>query len=151
MITGIFLLVVFLADRHYIGIATVVNLICIGYIAEFTQLLLARLPVTQELWMRLLLLAAGIVMNSLAASVYFVADMGVSAYDAWALLLSVHTKLSFRGCRIVTDVICVLIGIFCKTTIGIGTLLTALMMGPIIQLFNERISKPLLYGRKTNN
>jgi uncharacterized membrane protein YczE len=30
--------------------------------------------------------------------------------------------------------------------VGIGTVLTAFCMGPIIQFFNEKISTPLRYG-----
>jgi uncharacterized protein len=148
IVTGIFLLAVYLIDKHFIGIATVINLVCIGYTAELTQRVLSEFAVTQMLWMRILLLAAGIVINSLAASIYFAADMGVSAYDAIALMISARLKLPLRSCRIATDFLCVMLGFLCKTTIGVGTLFTALCMGPMIQWFNEHFTRPLLYGSK---
>jgi uncharacterized membrane protein YczE len=49
--------------------------------------------------------------------------------------------------RIATDFICVLTGGLLGATVGIGTVLTAFCMGPIIQFFNENVSMPLRYGK----
>ena len=49
--------------------------------------------------------------------------------------------------RIATDFICVLTGGLLGATVGVGTVLTAFCMGPIIQFFNEKISEPMRYGK----
>ena len=33
-------------------------------------------------------------------------------------------------------------------SVGIGTIITAFFMGPLIELFNKTVARPFLYGRK---
>ena len=85
----------------------------------------------------------------MGTSLYFVADLGVSSYDAVALTISEKCKrISFQYCRITTDILCVVIGFVFHVTVGIGTVITAFMMGPVIQWFNVHLSEPIRYGRK---
>ena len=147
-VTGAFLLLVFFIDRHYIGIATIFNLFGIGFIAEITMNLITPMFQGGQLWVRVVMLLFGLVLLCFGSSLYFTADLGVSAYDAIALILSKKTPVSFRFCRIGTDLICVLIGFVCKATIGVGTVITAFFMGPIIQWFVEHVAQPILNGKK---
>ena len=78
------------------------------------------------------------------ASLYFTADLGVSAYDAISKIMSDNRVAQFRFCRIITDMICVVIGFVLRASIGIGTIITALFMGPLIQWFNVNFSESLL-------
>lgn len=85
----------------------------------------------------------------MGTSLYFVADLGVSSYDAVALTISEKCKrIPFQYCRIITDILCVVIGFVFHVTVGIGTVITAFMMGPVIQWFNVHLSEPIRYGRK---
>ncbi|WP_202621506.1 YczE/YyaS/YitT family protein [Anaerocolumna sedimenticola] len=149
MVTGICLVLVFFIDKHYIGIATIFNLFGVGFVGQITMDLLALIFHNEPLWVRVLLLLFGLILLCFGASLYFTADLGVSAYDAMALILSKKTPITFRICRISTDVICVIIGFIFKATIGIGTLLTAFFMGPVIQWFIEHVAVPMLNGKKT--
>lgn len=147
-VTGGFLLVVLLIDRHYIGIATIFNLFGIGYIAEETMYLLSPYCQDLQLWIRIAMLLFALILLCFGSSLYFTADLGVSAYDAMALILSKKTPISFRFCRIGTDLICVIVGFVLKATIGVGTVITAFSMGPIIQWFIEHVAKPILGGKR---
>ena len=69
-------------------------------------------------------------------------------YDAIPIVISNRSKKPFRFCRIGCDLICVTIGTVCGLLPGLGTLVTAFFMGPLIELFNNKFSRPLLYGRK---
>ncbi len=147
-VTGVFLLFVFLVDRHYIGIATIFNLFGVGLMGQLTMNLLAVCFRDEPLWVRFILLLTGLVLLCFGASLYFTADLGVSAYDAVALILAKKTPVSFRICRIGTDVVCVIIGLIFNATLGIGTILTAFFMGPVIQWFKEYVAEPILLGKK---
>ena len=84
------------------------------------------------------------------------ADLGVSTYDAVAIEMSAKWKWGkFKYIRIITDLVCVVIGCVLfvvagnsigkiPTIAGVGTIITAFFMGPLIDLFNEKIAKPLL-------
>ena len=148
IITGALLIAVFFINRHYIGIATIFNLLGTGIAADFMYNLLDRCLPNPSLVTRFAILAIGVLVTCFSSSLYFTADLGVSAYDAVALTAAHKYKLAaFRVCRISTDLICVIMGFFCHVTIGIGTVITALLMGPIIQWYNTHVSEPLLYGK----
>lgn len=147
IVTGTLLLIVLLVDRHFIHIATIFNLFGCGVVADLTMNLMKSYYVPQSMLERIICLIVSICILCFASSLYFVADLGVSGYDAMALILTKKTPLSFRVCRIGTDLICVLVGFLCGAVVGIGTLVTAFFMGPIIQWFNTHVAIPMLYGK----
>lgn len=146
-------------DRHNIGIATFMNLFLLGYITDFTYSFLQTVIVAPSLPVRLVCLAVGVVTICIASALYMTADMGVSTYDAVAIVLSGKWKIaSFKYCRIATDLVCVIAGclIFLAaggefgqipTIAGIGTVITAFFMGPLIEFFNVKLARPLLKGK----
>lgn len=148
-----------IADRHYIGLATFINLTLLGYVAQYTLELLQYLFPALSLGGKVLMMIVGIILSCFAASLYFVADLGVSTYDAIALIITGTWKIGkFKYVRIITDFSCVAIGTvlyFIATKgfggitaiVGIGTIITAFFMGPLIDVFSEKISKPMLYGK----
>lgn len=144
IITGAFLILVFFIDKHYIGIATIFNLFGVGMVGQSTFNLLTHFFQEPTLWVRVILLLIGLVLLCFGSSLYFTADLGVSAYDAIALILDKKTPIPFRFCRIGTDIICVAIGFIFDATIGIGTVLTAFFMGPVIQWFVDHVARPFL-------
>ena len=147
ILNGILLVFMFFFNRRMIGLGTIINLFLLGYVVEYTDVLLDRIFPSPSVFLRVLLMILALVLASLAASLYFVADMGVSAYDWIALTISGKKGWAFRLVRITTDFICVLIGGLLGATVGAGTVLTAFCMGPVIQFFNEKVSTPLRYGK----
>lgn len=148
IIIGALLILVFFLQRHYIGIATVINLFGIGFMADFTRWIFENLFTTPSLSFRIALLVINVIILSFAASLYFVADLGVSSYDALALMAANEYKVAaFRVCRVTTDLFCVTVGFIFAADIGIGTVITAFFMGPIVQFFNENFSEPLLKSK----
>ena len=147
ILNGILLAFMFFFNRRMIGLGTIINLFLLGYVVEYTDLILGRVFPSPSVLLRIVLMIFALVLSSLAASLYFVAEMGVSAYDWIALTISDKKRWAFRIVRIATDFICVLTGGLLGATVGIGTVLTAFCMGPIIQFFNENVSMPLRYGK----
>ena len=147
-------------DRSKIGLATLINLFLLGYIAEFSQGCMAAVMPTPSLPARFALLVAAIVIMCLASAFYFTADLGVSTYDAVALIWSERQRrIPFFACRVITDLICVLCGTaLCAAAgysmnriaeeVNIGTIITAFFMGPLIELFNVRVARPFLTGKR---
>ncbi|MBQ2028813.1 MAG: hypothetical protein II481_05150 [Clostridia bacterium] len=150
LINAVLLVIDLFLDRHYIGISTFINLFLLGYVAEFTEGMLANMLGETGLAVRLLLLVVGIVLTCIAAALYYTADLGVSTYDAIPLYLADRKYkvsghiLPFRVIRIACDLLCVLIGFLLGWMPGVGTIITALFMGPLITFFRKRLSDPLL-------
>ena len=144
----ILLAAMFFMDRAEIGLGTFINLFLLGYVAEFSGWVWDTLFPHPGLALKCVFLVAGVLLVSLAAALYFTADLGVSTYDVIALYLDAHTRFQFQYLRITTDVICVVIGFSLHATVGIGTVITAFFMGPVIAFFRRHVSEPLRYGEK---
>ena len=146
-------------DRHYIGIATFINLFLLGYITQFTYEFLQTVIVEPALWVRVLCLIVGVVIICFGSAFYMTADLGVSTYDAVALIIVNTWKLGkFQYVRIITDVVCVLLGVALFllsgggmngiiAIAGVGTIITAFFMGPLIEFFNVHCARPVLNGK----
>lgn len=156
LINAALLAVDFFLDRRYIGISTFINLFLVGYAAEFSENTLARIFGDTGIPGRIALLAVGIVAGCAAAALYYTADLGVSTYDAIPLYLADRKPrlfgrvLPFRVIRILCDLVCVAAGFALGFMPGIGTIITALFMGPLITFFRRTLSDPLL-RRKAGN
>lgn len=149
-----------MADRRYVGLATIINLSLLGYIAQYTQEFLMTVMPDLSLWGRGVMLAAAVVIMCFASAFYFTADLGVSPYDAVALVITKTWKIGeFRYCRIISDLVCVTAGIGLyllsgqsisglKAVVGVGTIVTAFFMGPLIEFFNVHAARPFLEGGK---
>ena len=144
----IMLIFVFFVDRHKIGLGTFINIFLLGYVVEFSSWLFESWIPDPTLGLRIMFLIIGIVVLCFGASLYYISDLGVSTYDAVALVLSEKKVARFQYCRIGSDIICTLVGYLLGATVGIGTLITAFFMGPLIAVFNRRISVPLRYGKQ---
>jgi len=153
---AVMLLFALIFDRHYIGIATFINLFLLGYITQFTYEFLQTVIVDPSIFVRILCLVIGVVIICFGSAFYMTADLGVSTYDAVALIIvNTWKKGKFQYVRIITDLVCVILGsvLFLlsggafseiPTIVGIGTIITAFFMGPLIEFFNIHITRPIL-------
>lgn len=145
----------FFVDRHYVGLASIITLTIQGYIIDFSKEILFSLFPDAMLGVRAVCFAIGIVLLCFATAIYFVADLGVSAYDAISLIITnTWKKGKFRYNRILTDCVCVVLGsvtyllaggTFAGLTavVGIGTIITAFCMGPLVDFFQTKVVAPI--------
>ena len=145
-----------IVDRHNIGLATFINLFLLGYIVDWSYAFFQGLFPDPTMIGRFGLLAVGVVIICFSSALYMTADLGVSTYDAVAIVMAGKWKVAkFKYCRIMTDLVCVLVGcgLFLlgggavkdiPTIAGIGTIITAFFMGPLIEFFNVTVARPML-------
>lgn len=164
VLIGILLVAVFFVSKHLIGIATILNLTLIGFLTDGCMFLLDRFVTVSAFWHQFALLIASLSILCVASSLYITADLGVSSYDAMALIIFEKTSVQFRWSRIITDFSCVLLSLACtaftlrgggaeilslwdflsRARIGIAMIITALCMGPVTQLCCRYIAIPIL-------
>lgn len=144
LINLVLLVAVYFMDKHYIGIATFINLFLMGYIIDFSEHTLMRLIPNPSMAVRIVYIIIAIVVMCVGSSLYFTADLGVSTYDSIALHLADRKIAPFRFIRITTDLICVGLGFAMGYVPGVGTIITALFMGPLISYFNRTLAEPML-------
>ena len=161
IVNAVLLLFSLVFNRHNIGIATFINLFLLGYITQFTYGFLQTILPNPSMLVRVICLVTGVVIICFGSAFYMTADLGVSTYDAVALIISkTWKKGKFQYVRIITDLICVVLGVglfmlaggkasAVPTIAGIGTIITAFFMGPLIEFFNVHIARPFLAGKKS--
>ena len=159
IMNGAILVLVFFTIRHCIGAGTIVNMVGVGYMADFICWLFQEaLKVEMVLPLRIGALVIGCLFAGLGVSLYMVAEMGIAPYDSVALIIEKWTqgKIPFQYARVVSDVTVVIIGVvFCllsggelRLIIGIGTICNALFNGPLIQFCKVHVAHPIMDGRK---
>ncbi len=154
IVNVLLLLFSFFTDKKYIGLATFINLFLLGYVIEFSHSYLLQLFPDISMLGRVIFLLIGLIILCIASAFYIVADMGVSTYDAISLIIANSWKLiEFKYCRIISDLICVVFGaVFMllsgknfwdlSAIIGVGTIITAFFMGPLISFFIKHLANP---------
>ncbi len=157
---AVLLLFSLIFDRHFIGIATFINLFLLGYITQFTYDFLQTIFVNPSIVTRIICLVVGVVIICFGSAFYMTADLGVSTYDAVALIISgTWKKGKFQYVRIITDLVCVALGVglfllaggsvsMIPTIAGVGTIITAFFMGPLIEFFNVHVARPILKDKE---
>lgn len=148
IINLIMLIFIFMIDRKKIGLGTFINIFLLGYVVQLSSWLLETWIPNPTIGIKIMFLIVGIVIMCFGSSLYYIGDLGVSTYDAVALILSEKKVARFQYCRIGSDLICTLVGYLLGATVGIGTVVTAFFMGPIIAVFNRKVSIPLRYGKE---
>ncbi len=148
MIVNLLMLIgIFFMDKTKIGLGTVINIFLLGYVVQFSSWLFNVLIPAPSLIIRSVALIIGILVICFGSALYFTGDLGVSTYDAVALIMTEKKVAKFQYCRIGTDLVCTLTGFLLGATVGIGTLVTAFFMGPIIAFFNRTVAIPFRYGK----
>ncbi len=143
----VMLVAIFFIDRTKIGLGTMINIFLLGYVVQYSSWFFDMLIPDPTIFIRSLALGVGILVISFGAAIYFTGDMGVSTYDAVALVMAEKKIAKFQYCRIGTDLICTVIGFMLGATVGVGTLVTAFFMGPIIAFFRRTVAEPFRYGK----
>jgi uncharacterized membrane protein YczE len=131
ILTGAAVLLLWIPLRQMPGLGTISNVICIGLAADASM---ALIPELDSLPVRIAFLVSGIVMNAIATSMYIGAGFGPGPRDG--LMTGIHARLgwSIRSVRTSIEVSVLLIGCVLGGTFGVGTVLYALTIGPLIQL-----------------
>ncbi|MDD3369930.1 MAG: hypothetical protein PHP50_13800 [Lachnospiraceae bacterium] len=133
-----------LLGRKYIGLGTFVNWFGVGTIASlFVNYISAQWEISQSFGIRFMIMLVGILVLSLASSMYQTADMGIAPYDALSLILTDRMPIPYFWCRIFTDSICAVVAFLFGGIVGFGTLVCAVGLGPFISFFNKNVSEKL--------
>lgn len=132
-----------------LGFGTIWNMAGVGFLIDFfTKIFYFYFETAGGMFARSCFFGMGIVGVCLGVSLYVTPSLGSAPYDALGMQMHETSKLSYKVCRIATDIFCVAVALFFGGKVGIGTLITALGTGALVQFFNEHVSEPFLNGRK---
>jgi len=139
-VVGAAVLLLWIPLRQRPGLGTISNVLVIGVAMDGT---LALVPEVHALTVRVPLMAAAIVLNGAATGLYIAADFGPGPRDGLMTGLHRLTGRSIRLMRTTVEVAVVATGFALGGTIGVGTVLYAVAIGPLAQFFLRAFAVPV--------
>lgn len=128
---GALVLLLWIPLRQKPGLGTISNVIVLGLAADAA---LALMPPIESLVARGFLLFAAILVNAMATGMYIGAGFGSGPRDGLMTGINARTGWSVRSVRTSIELTVLLAGWLMGGTFGVGTVLYALAIGPLIQL-----------------
>jgi uncharacterized membrane protein YczE len=131
-VTGVAVLLLWIPLRQRPGVGTVANVVVIAVAVDVA---LAVLPQPAALAPRVALMVGGVVLNGVASAAYIGARLGPGPRDGLMTGLAARTGWSLRLVRTGLEVAVLGTGWVLGGTVGVGTALYALTIGPLTQAF----------------
>ena len=131
--------------RQRPGIGTVANVIVVGFVADAA---LAVLAPPQWLPVRVAMLLLAIVLNAVATGLYVGAGLGPGPRDGLMTGLAARGH-SIRVMRTAIELSVLTLGWLLGGTVGIGTLLFAVTIGPLVHHLLPKLTLPAPAGTPT--
>ncbi|MFF3734458.1 YitT family protein [Streptomyces sp. NPDC002476] len=132
IVVGAVVLLLWIPIRQRPGLGTVSNVFVIGIAMDGT---LALVPSVHGVAARIALMAAGVVLNGVATGLYIAARFGPGPRDGLMTGLHRRTGRSIRLVRTLIEVAVVVTGFVLGGSLGVGTVVYALAIGPLAQFF----------------
>jgi uncharacterized membrane protein YczE len=137
IIIGALVLLLWIPLRQWPGLGTVANVVVIGLAADAG---LDLIGAPESMWARVLLLGSGIVLNGVAGGLYIGSQLGPGPRDGLMTGFARRTGLSIRLVRTTIEVVVLAVGWLLGGPVGLGTVLYAVSIGPLVQFFLPRLT-----------
>ena len=131
-LVGLAVLLLWIPLKQRPGIGTVANVILIGTAMDLT---LSVLPAIEGLALQVAALLFSVVANGIAGALYIGAGLGPGPRDGLMTGLARRTGWSLRLVRTGIELTVLGFGWLLGGTVGVGTLLYAFTIGPLVQIF----------------
>lgn len=136
IVVGALVLLLWIPLRQWPGLGTILNVVLIGIAADVGLNVMSE---PDALWVKVALLVGGIVLNGIAGALYIGVHLGTGPRDGLSMALNRITGRSVRLMRTGVEIIALLVGIVLGGTVGIGTVLYAFGVGPLLQYFLPKV------------
>ncbi len=132
-----FMLFAWAVLRQPVGIGSICNMALVG---PWINVFLGLIPSISNLWVSLCALSFALVILGLATALYITANLGAGPRDSFVLGLARKSGISIKYIRLLVEVMALIAGFLLHGPVGIGTVIFALAMGPIMQFFLQRLA-----------
>nr|WP_198663832.1 hypothetical protein [Jiangella endophytica] len=133
---GVVVLLFWIPLRQKPGIGTIANALLIGLAADASIWLL---PAPEPLAVRIVFMVSGVLLNAVATAAYIGARLGPGPRDGLMTGLVGRTGRSVRLVRTSIEVVVLATGWLLGGTVGVGTVVYALSIGPLVHLLLPKL------------
>ncbi|MGV8981476.1 YczE/YyaS/YitT family protein [Clostridium sp.] len=137
--------IILAVERQRIKIGTIICVIGVGPIIDLGVKAVSFFPIESlNIGIKILLVIFGCALIAIGFSILKASDLGVAPNDIVPFIIKDKTNLEYRWIRMALDVSFLVLGFTLGGILGIGTIISALLIGPFIQFC-------LPYGEKFVN
>ena len=134
---GLLVLGAWIPLRQRLGVGTVLNVITIGIVIDLTML---AIPDLSSLLIRGPALLGGLLLVGIGGGLYIGAGLGPGPRDGLMTGMAARGWFSIRTARTLLEVTALTAGWLLGGTVGVGTLLFAGGIGPLVQMFLGKLT-----------
>jgi uncharacterized membrane protein YczE len=138
-IISVFVLLLWIPLGQRLGLGTVLNALLVGPAADVGLWLV---PADLDLWLRVLLFTAGLVLLAVASGIYIGARLGPGPRDGLMTGLHARTGWPIWAVRTGIEGTVLLAGWALGGNLGLGTVAFALLVGPLCQVTLPMFARP---------
>ena len=139
------------SNLKYLNIGAIINMFLLGFFVQFFNNIYCMLfnvsileNIVLSLGVKIVVLVIGLLLVTIGCSLYITSDLGTGCYDALSIYMADVLPIPYAFCRMMTDAVCLVAGFIFKGLLGIATVIFMFGTGPLISIWNEYLSKPLL-------
>ena len=142
------LIVLVIVGRKYLGIGTVLVTLLLGTTINLIDRLgiIPSLENFDKVWyieysVKFLYLILSNVICSFGVAIYIYANRGLTGFEGVLMKIHTVTKIPFGVIKIINDVIFIVVGWILGGTVGIGTIISSVVFGPLVDLHRKWLTK----------
>jgi uncharacterized membrane protein YczE len=132
ILVGAVVLLLWIPLRQKPGVGTISNVVVIGLAADLGLWLI---PTPDGLAARIVMMSSAIVLNGMAGAIYIGSQLGPGPRDGLMTGLAARTGGSLRLVRVGIELSVLVLGVLLGGTVGVGTVVYTLAIGPLVQIF----------------
>jgi uncharacterized membrane protein YczE len=136
IITGFVVVLLWIPLRERLGLGTILNVLVIGTVMDLTLALIEPPGATAARWAYLL---SGTILFGLGSGFYIGAGLGPGPRDGLMTSLAARGH-SVRVVRTGIEIVVLTIGWLLGGTVGVGTVIFALSVGPLVHFFLHHLT-----------
>ncbi len=143
-----FAAIVLVLNRKYINIGTLIYVLPYGTVVNFGSSLYNALFTNASLLTRIGSAVLGCGILYLGIAMFIVADIGLDPFTGFVMAICDKIHKEYRSVKVVFDFCCIVIGFVLGGKLGMITIITASLAGPLIQILTNLI-RHIAFERKT--
>jgi uncharacterized membrane protein YczE len=129
LLVSVLVLLLWIPLREWPGLGTICNAIVI---ATALQVMVSVIPAPDAPAVRLAFVMAGIAVIGIGSGLYLTANLGPGPRDGWMTGIHQRTGWPISAVRLAIEAVVLVAGWLLGGTVGIGTVLFALLIGPSV-------------------
>lgn len=147
IMNAVALIVLLIVAKNYLGIGTILVTFLLGVTINLIDQIgiVPSLKDFDKIWyieysVKLLYLLLANFICSFGVAIYIYANRGLTGFEGILMKIHTSTKIPFGVIKIINDIIFIIIGFLLGGTVGLGTIISSVIFGPLVDL-NTKILK----------